>query len=241
MELNILWLYHDVMDLYGDRGNIQTLKYRCEKRNIRFNLETCGLNEQTDYAKFDLIFMGGGADKEQKILANDLLTKKDGLQLALQQGTIFLLICGGYQLFGQYYTDANGNKIPGLGFYDYYTTAPTNKKRCVGNILIHANLDNEKIAICGFENHGGQTENVKTPLGEVIIGHGNKYQHQFEGFYNGQVIGTYIHGPLLPKNAKLSDFIIKKALTRRYQQVILQPLDDTFENNAFKVITERMK
>lgn len=151
-----------------------------------------------------------------------------------------MLICGGYQLFGKYYTDANNDKIEGLGIFDYYTQAPLNKKRCVGNIIVDANLDNEIIRICGFENHGGQTKNVTTVLGNVVKGHGNEYQSKFEGFYNGTVLGTYIHGPLLPKNSKLADFIIKKALSRNYGEVVLHPLDDTFEEGARNTIYKRL-
>lgn len=239
MELRLLWLYHDIMDLYGDRGNIQTLKYRCLKRGIHLQVDTCGLNETKRFADYDLIFMGGGADKEQKILAQDLLSKKPLIEEALKENCFFLLICGGYQLFGKYYMDSEHHQIPGLALFDYYTIAPTNKKRCVGNIIVDAKLDHQTIRICGFENHGGQTENVTTPLGKVVYGHGNQYQSAFEGFYNGQVLGTYVHGPLLPKNAKLADFIIQKALSKRYPQVTLVALDDHDEDAAVATILER--
>lgn len=239
MELKLLWLYHDVMDLYGDRGNIQTLKYRCIHRGIDIKVDTCGINETKDFAYYDLIFMGGGADREQKILSQDLLTKKSEILKALEANSIFLLICGGYQLFGKYYTDANGDEIPGLGIYDYYTVAPLSKHRCVGNVIVDANLDGECIRICGFENHGGQTQGVHSPLGNVVKGHGNTYQSAYEGFYDGKVLGTYVHGPLLPKNAKLADFLIKKALFRKYGNVTLIALDDEIEDKAVNVIVER--
>lgn len=240
MEINVLWLYHDLMDLYGDRGNIQTLKVRCEKRGIQFNLETCGMHESKDFETFDLIFMGGGADKEQKVLSQDLLEKKVGLKKALDKNTFFLLICGGYQLFGDYYEDALSNKIEGLNFLNHYTIARTDKKRCVGNVIVDANLDGEMIRVCGFENHGGQTHNVETPFAKVVKGHGNQYQSEFEGVYNGQILGTYLHGPLLPKNAQLADFIIKKALKRNYGEVALEALDDQLEDCASNVIINRL-
>lgn len=240
MELKLLWLYHDVMDLYGDRGNIQTLKHRCMIRGIEFSVDTCGIDEEKEYEEYDLIFMGGGADKEQKVLSLDLLKKKEGLKKALDSGSFFLLICGGYQLFGKYYEDSEQNKIEGLNFLNHYTIAPTNKKRCVGNVIVDANLDGEVIRLCGFENHGGQTENVDYPLGKVVFGHGNQYKSEFEGVYTGQILGTYLHGPLLPKNAKLADFIIRKSLMKRYGQIQLQPLDDQFEDNALNTMIHRL-
>lgn len=240
MELKLLWLYHDVMDLYGDRGNIQTLKHRCLQRGIECSVDTCGIDEEKKYDEYDLIFMGGGADKEQKVLSLDLLKKKEGLQKALDSGTFFLLICGGYQLFGEYYEDSNQNKIEGLKFLNHYTIARTDKKRCVGNIIVDANLDGEIIQICGFENHGGQTENVSSPLGKVIFGHGNQYKSEFEGVYTGQILGTYLHGPLLPRNAKLADFIIRKSLNKRYSHIELLPLDDTLENGALNMMINRL-
>lgn len=240
MELRLLWLYHDVMDLYGDRGNIQTLKHRCNKRGISFLMDTCGIGEEKNFDDYDIIFMGGGADKEQKVLSEDLISKKEGIKKALDSGTLFVLICGGYQLFGQYYEDSDQNKIEGLKLLNHYTIARTDKKRCVGNIIVDAQLDGEIIRICGFENHGGQTENVDMPLGRVVFGHGNQYKSEFEGVYTGQILGTYLHGPLLPKNAKLSDFIIKKSLSRRYGNVDLIPLDDTIENGAFNTMIQNL-
>lgn len=241
MELNVLWMYHDVMDLYGDRGNIQTLKYRCEKRGIDYRLDTCGISEEKDYTSYDLIFIGGGADKEQKILSQDLLEKKVGLKKAFDAGVFFLLICGGYQLFGEYYLDSEGNKIPGLGFYPHYTVARTDKKRCVGNIVIDAYLDDEVIQVFGFENHGGQTHGIEKPLGKVIVGHGNQYESKWEGIYDDTVLGTYIHGPLLPRNAKLADFIIKKILVKKYgEDVSIKELDNQFEDAAINTLIKKL-
>lgn len=240
MELNVLWMYHDVMDLYGDRGNIQTLKYRCEKRDITYNLDTCGIGEERDFSSYDLIFIGGGADKEQKILSNDLLQKKEALQKALDNGVFFLLICGGYQLFGDYYLDSENNQIKGLGFYPHYTLARQDKKRCVGNIAIEAYLDNQKIEVFGFENHGGQTHGVEKPLGKVLSGHGNQYQSSWEGLYDDNVLGTYIHGPLLPRNAQLADFIIKKILVKKYGELELIALDNHLEKAAIQTLKQKM-
>ncbi|PID83078.1 MAG: glutamine amidotransferase [Clostridiales bacterium] len=233
MELKILHLYHDIMDLYGDKGNIKTLEYRCKKRNINFIYHTSTIDDDANYEEYDLVFMGGGADKEQRIIAADLMKRKVGLKKALDSGTFFLLICGGYQLFGKYYIDSVGNKIEGLGFFDYATEKSENNKRCIGNIYIDVNLDGITFKVLGFENHGGQTYGVETDyFGTVLYGNGNHYKSKYEGFYNGYAIGTYIHGPLLPKNPELADFIIKKALEKRNKDVSLCKLNDEFENMA---------
>ena len=161
----------------------------------------------------------------------------------MEQGTFILLICGGYQLFGQYYISANNEKIEGLKFFDYYTETGSNGTRCIGNIAIECTLDDTSYTVVGFENHGGQTRNVSTPFGKVLSGCGNSFNDTYEGFYNGQVLGTYIHGPLLPKNPKVADFIIYKALKKRYPQLKmedLQPLDDTLEIQAHNVILHKL-
>ena len=240
MELRILWMYHNIMDLYGDKGNIAVLEKRCHARHIDVIVDTCGISEQKDFSKYDLIFMGGGADKEQALVYDDLIRRKEAFQQALKEHTFILLICGGYQLFGKYYIDADGNRIEGLGLFDYYTEAASSNRRCIGNVLIQANLDGEEMEIVGFENHGGQTVGVTTSFGKVFHGHGNYFGGTQEGFYNGQVLGTYLHGPLLPKNPKLADHIILKALSKRYDNVSLAALDDTLEQAAFAVMKKRM-
>ena len=158
----------------------------------------------------------------------------------MEQGTAFLLICGGYQLFGQYYRDQDGNTVEGLGIFDYYTVAKDRASRCIGNIAIETTLDGETFRAVGFENHGGQTMNVSTPFGKVLSGHGNMYQSEYEGFMNDQVIATYMHGPLLPKNPKIADALIRRALRRRYGDVTLEPLDDTLEKRAAEVMLKRL-
>lgn len=236
--MKICWMYHDLMDLYGDKGNIQVLKMRCLKRNIPLEIDTCTLHEEKDLTCYDLLFIGGGADKEQGLLAKDLCARKAVLKQAMDKGTFILLICGGYQLFGKSYIDADGNRIEGLGFYDYETTAAKQNARCIGNIAIDANLDGKKMRLVGFENHGGQTVNVDQPLGRVLKGHGNCFQSEYEGFYDGRVLGTYMHGPLLPKNPDLADFIIAKALHIKPEELIA--LDDELELTARLKLLERM-
>lgn len=240
MELKILWMYHDLMDLYGDKGNTQVLKIRAEKRGIDVTVDTCTIGEKKDISAYDLFFMGGGADNEQGLIYQDLLSRKDNIAKAMEEKTAFLLICGGYQLFGKYYKDQDGNVIDGLGFFDYYTEASDRDHRCIGNIALETEMDGETFKAVGFENHGGQTKNVSSPFGRVLSGHGNTFKGGFEGFMNDQVAATYMHGPLLPKNPKIADKIILRALKKRYGQVGLEPLDDSLENSARDVMLKRL-
>lgn len=242
MKLKVCWMYHDIMDLYGDKGNMMVLKKRCLDRDIQFELDTCGIGQKKDLSEYDLIFLGGGADKEQISLIPDLLSRKENIQKAMDENTFILLICGGYQLFGQYYIAANNQKIKGLQFYDYYTDTGKQGSRCIGNIVIDANLDGIKTRIVGFENHGGQTLNVKHPLGKVIHGYGNSFDAGQEGFYDGKILGTYLHGPLLPKNPVVADFVIYKSLKKRnpdFKFEDLMPLNETFEKGARDTLFKR--
>lgn len=181
-----------------------------------------------------LFLQVGGADNEQSILAQDLVQYKDNIKEAVESGVFFLLICGAYQLFGKYYKGVEGNIIPGLEIFDYYTVAnPDRKKRCIGNIVIETNLGNTdfKTKVIGFENHGGQTFDISNFFGNVLFGNGNKFGDSEEGFFQSNVIATYLHGPLLSKNPKLCDYIIKYCLDRKYNENIsLKPLNDDFEN-----------
>ncbi len=235
-ELKILYLYPDILELYGDFGNMQVLKYRLEQRNITTNITPYSIGDPIpNFSDFDLVFAGGGADQEQGILASDLLKLKDNIKTAVDNGVFFLLICGAYQLFGKYYKDVDGNIIPGLEIFDYYTEAINDrKKRCIGNIVIETNLNNTletPIKIIGFENHGGQTFNINNPFGKVLSGNGNKFEDTEEGFFNKNVLATYLHGPLLSKNPVLTDYIIKYCLDKKYNEDMkLNELDDTFEN-----------
>ncbi len=240
MNLKMLWMYHDLMDLYGDKGNLQVLKIRAEKRGIEVQLDTCTLNEQKDCRDYDLFFLGGGADREQNLIYEDLLRRRENIAEAMKSNTAFLLICGGYQLFGQYYKDQDGIQVDGLGFFDYYTIAADRDHRCIGNIAVEAKMDREKFLAVGFENHGGQTYGVNTPFAKVLNGHGNTYDGQQEGFLNDQVLATYMHGPLLPKNPKIADLVLKRALKKRYGQVELVELDDTLENKARDIMLGRL-
>ena len=241
-EFNILYLYPDILELYGDFGNIQVLKYRLEKHGIKVNITPYSIGDNApDFTKFDLVFSGGGADQEQGILAEDLLKYKDNIKESVNNGVFFLLICGSYQLFGKYYKGVEGNVIPGLEVFDYYTeTLEDRKKRCIGNIVINATLNGKETKIIGFENHGGQTFNIDTPLGDVIYGNGNKFGDTKEGFMQKNVIATYLHGPLLSKNPELADYIIKYCLDRKFNEdITLQPLNDEFETKCREQLLDR--
>lgn len=244
--LKILYLYPDMLELYGDYGNIQVLKYRIESRGYKAIIDRYSIGDAApNFNDYDIVFAGGGADNEQSILANDLIKYKDNIKEAVNNGVFFLLICGAYQLFGKYYKGVEGNIIPGLEVFDYYTVAnPDRKKRCIGNIVIDANLSSSndiiKTKVIGFENHGGQTFDISASFGNVLFGNGNKFGDSEEGFFQNNVIATYLHGPLLSKNPELCDYIIKYCLDRRYNEnVILEPLNDEFENLCREQLLKR--
>ena len=194
-ELKILYLYPDILELYGDYGNIQVLKYRLEKRGIKAIITPYTIGDDApNFKDFDIVFAGGGADQEQSILAKDLIKYKDNIKEAIENKVFFLLICGAYQLFGRYYKDVDGNIIDGLDIFPYYTEAINDrKKRCIGNIIIDVTLNGNKTKVIGFENHGGQTFDIDTPFGEVLFGNGNKFGDKNEGFFLENVIATYLH------------------------------------------------
>ena len=241
-ELKILYLYPDILELYGDFGNIQVLRYRLEQRGFKAIVEPYSIGDTPpNFKDYDLVFAGGGADQEQGILAQDLIQYKTSIKEAVDDGVFFLLICGAYQLFGKYYKGVEGNIIPGLEIFDYYTEAINDrKKRCIGNIVIETELNNKKTKIIGFENHGGQTFDITNPFGSVLSGNGNKFGDTQEGFFMNNVIATYLHGPLLSKNPELTDYIIKYCLDRKYNEaIVLEPLDDEFENKCRMQLLKR--
>ena len=233
-------MYHDLMDLYGDKGNIETLRYRASKRGINVVVDTCTLQEKRNIEDYDIFFLGGGADKEQTLIYKDLLARKESILKAKESGTAFLLICGGYQLFGQYYLDQDGQKIDGLGIYDYYTESSDRDHRCIGNIVVKTNIHDKEVTVVGFENHGGQTKAVSNSFGKVLVGHGNTYKGKYEGYMDAQTIATYMHGPLLPKNPAIADEVILRGLNRRYAVEQLEQLQDTLENAAHDAMLKRL-
>ena len=241
--IKILHMYADLLDLYGDSGNMEVLKYRCKMRGIGCEVEKYAIgDEMPDFSAYDCIYIGGGADLEQQQISADLQNCREGIASAYTSGTFLFLICGGYQLMGQYYRDADGNDIKGLGLFDYYTIAPQSRKmRCIGNVAVRTNITGTPVEVVGFENHGGQTHGVKTPFGEVLCGNGNCSGGTHEGYCEKNVIATYFHGPMLSKNPEISDYIISYCLNRGADtHTPLAALDDSLEKKCRQVMLDRL-
>lgn len=230
MEINICHLYPDLLNVYGDMGNILILKYRAEKRNIKVNIINVSLGDEFEEEKYDIVFFGGGQDYEQSIVSPDLINnKKEAIRNYIENGKVLLAICGGYQLLGKYYTTPTGEKLEGLGILDIYTEG--GDTRFIGNTVIFNEEFGETYV--GFENHSGRTyiNNLK-PLGKCIHGYGNNGSDGYEGCIYKNTFGSYFHGSLLAKNPELADRLLSLALNRKYSNVSLQPLNDEFELKA---------
>ena len=233
--LRVCALYPDLMNIYADRGNLLVLAQRCAWRGIGFELTSSGLGEPLDPDAHDLFYLGGGQDRDQRLCAADLIeTKREALHAAAARGAVVLGVCGGYQLLGRSYV-LGEDEIPGVGLLDVRTIRE-NGPRLIGNVAIEVSLDDGDAAcvLAGFENHGGRTDLCPDahPLGRVVKGHGNDGRSGFEGARAGNTIGTYLHGPLLPKNAWFADWLIATAL--RLDSSALTPLDDAFERAAHR-------
>ncbi len=213
-KLKLAWLYYDLLELYGDRGNIKAIEYLCDKSGIEITIDKITLNDDIDISGHDILFLGGGTDYAQSLLYKDLLERKPQIEKFLKNKGFALTICGGYQMFGKYYVAADGTKIEGLSIFDHYTEAGS--ERCIGNVIINSNLDGNEFTLVGFENHGGQTKNVKNPLGKTIVGHGNETNAKYEGCLEPGFIGTYLHGPLLPKNPEITKYILEYVYKNKY-------------------------
>jgi len=250
MKLQICHLYPDLLDLYGDRGNIMVLEARSQWRGLDSEVQKASIGAPLDFSSMDILFLGGGSDREQNILVEDLMRRKQELQAAIEDGLVVLTICGGYQLLGQYYQTADGKKIPGLGILDLWTIAGS--KRLIGNVVVDcseqdfafdkASSENTLTTLVGFENHSGKTYlgDRLEPLGRVRYGNGNNGEDNAEGMRYKNVFGTYLHGPLLPKNPHFADFLIKLALGRRGISEPLAPLMDELEVLAHQKVVERI-
>ena len=236
MELRVCALYPDQMNIYADRGNILFLQRRCEWRGIGFSYRAAGPGEPVDASAADLFYVGGGQDRDQKMVAADMVaTKRGDLAAAVESGAALLAVCGGYQLLGHSY-QLDQEKLPGLGLADLETVREAGQ-RLIGNIAIEVDLGSGPRTLAGFENHGGRTYlgTGIQPLGKVREGHGNNGRDGLEGVRRHNLIGTYMHGPLLPKNAWLADHLIALALQRRYgTRPQLEPLDDALEAAAHR-------
>lgn len=242
MKLTIGWLYPKQMSTYGDRGNILTLRERCLWRNIEVEIIEIDLKEKINPKRIDLFFFGGGQDRAQFEVSNDLQRFKNKfLKEAVDLKSVFLAICGGYQLLGNYYKTPSGEELPGVGLLDVFTIA--GEERMIGNIVIESNVSIPSKTLVGFENHSGKTflGRNAVQLGRVVVGHGNNGEDRTEGAIQGNVYGCYMHGPLLPKNPKFTDFLITKALSRKDSSVELKNLDDTLEFAAHQSSVKRSR
>lgn len=256
ITLNICHLYPDLMDTYGDRGNIITIIKRCEWRGIKTKVSAISIDEPLNPDLFDIYFFGGGQDRQQILVGKDLQKKSKDLKKAVEQGSTLLSICGGYQLLQNYFKTLDGGVIKGIGLFNAHTIGSTT--RMIQNLLIeiepslekeisktYKSTDNDQQTtdLVGFENHSGKTflESRVTPLGKVVEGSGNNGEDGTEGAVYKNAFGCYLHGSLLPKNPHFADYLISKALERRNGRVNLKPLDDVFEWQANKSAIERTR
>lgn len=232
-ELKICHLYPEVLNLYGDRGNILCMKRRLEERGIACSVTGVGIGDADPLTGYDLFFVGGGQDFEQEVLLNDLKGgKADAIRLAVRDGKTFLCICGGYQMMGHYYETHEGVRCEFLGAVDLYTVG--GRKRMIDNYAFALGEESGGSTVVGFENHSGRTflgAGVQ-PLGRILKGCGNNGEDGTEGVRYHNLFGTYSHGPVLPKNPQLADQLLKTALQYKYGSADLEPLDDTAEMQA---------
>lgn len=248
MELRICHLYGDLMNIYGDDGNITALAKRAAWRGITPKVFPITIGDRLDPNFADIYFFGGGQDQQQIAVSSDL-KKVNGklLKRAVEKGAAVFSVCGGYQLLGHYYQPKSGPKLPGIGLIDAYTVA--GEQRMIGNVVIELNRELEGISrrrsakLVGFENHSGKTYLGKgaKPLGKVIVGYGNNGEDKTEGAFMGSVFGCYLHGSCLPKNPHFADFLLAKALERRYGEIKLKKLDDSAEWQAHWTILKTLR
>ena len=236
-------LYPDYLNIYADRGNMAVLERRTAWRDIELVYKAVGMGDDLEPETYDLIYIGGGQDREQALVASDLAGKADPLREAVAGGAALLAVCGGYQLLGRFYRDRSGAELPGVEFFPLHTVA--GERRMIGDVLLECTLDpGRPQTLAGFENHAGRTflDEGSEPLGQVVFGFGNNGEDGYEGCRVGRALGTYLHGPLLPRNPWLADWLLAQALARRQGAVPeLAPLSDELESEAHGVAAERAR
>ena len=239
MRIRVGHLYPDYLNIYADRGNIAVLAERARARGHELEVRAIGMGEPVPSGEVDLFYIGGGQDREQALVAQDLVAKAEGLREAVGQGAAFLAVCGGYQLLGRSYRDVAGDELPGIGLLPLVTVA--GKRRMIGDVLLDCAWAGRPLA--GFENHAGRTmlDPGGEPLGRVLAGFGNDGRSGFEGCRSGRVYGTYLHGPLLPRNPWFADRLLEDALAHAGLETTLDPLDDALEDTAHHVSAERAR
>ncbi len=240
LKITLGYLYGDLMNIYGDTGNIVALKKRAQWRGIEVNVKIKSIKSNIKKGEIDLFFFGGGQDQSQELVAKDLVDTKKGrmIKQEVERGVPLLSICGGYQLLGDYYKPHKGPKLPGVGLFPVFTVA--GEKRMIGNIVIESQFGK----LIGFENHSGQTvlKQGGQSLGTVIKGYGNNGRDKTEGCIYKHAIGCYMHGSLLPKNPNLADWLLKKSLELKYGELVtLKPIENEFEDLAHARIVNRFR
>ncbi len=243
MRIKICHLYPEQMNIYGDRGNIIALTRRAQWAGLDVEVQRVGLGEPPDLRQFDILFMGGGQDKEQALIAHDLAeVKARPLREAVEDGLALLAICGGYQLLGRYFRTGSGAVLPGIEVFDAWTVA--GNKRCIGDVIVRCDLDGQGHTLVGFENHSGKTYlgEKAAPLGRVLFGYGNNAEDGLEGAAYRNAFGTYLHGSLLPKNPWLADLLIRRAVERRYGPAAALPWPGSeVEEEAHQAVIARIR
>jgi CobQ-like glutamine amidotransferase family enzyme len=240
MKIRVGHLYPDYLNIYADRGNIAVLSKRAARRGHELEVEAIGIGDAVGPGELDLYYVGGGQDREQALIAPDVEAKGPDLLRAVEDGAAVVAVCGGYQLLGRFYRDRAGAELPGAGVLPLHTLA--GERRMIGDVLLECAWAGRTLA--GFENHAGRTylEDGAEPLGRVLAGFGNDGESGYEGCLSGRVVGTYLHGPLLPRNPWFADWILAQALAHELgEPPELEPLDDELEEQAHAVSAERAR
>jgi CobQ-like glutamine amidotransferase family enzyme len=239
VRITVGHLYPDYLNIYADRGNIAVLASRAAARGHELAVRAIGMRDAVAVGEIDLFYVGGGQDREQALVARDLVEKAESLHEAVAGGAAFLAVCGGYQLLGRSYRDVAGDDLPGIGLLPLETVAGA--RRMIGDVLLDCAWAGETLA--GFENHAGRTllDDGAEPLGRVVSGFGNDGESGYEGCRTGTVYGTYLHGPLLPRNPWFADRILADALVHAGGPADLEPLPDRLEHEAHAVSAERAR
>jgi CobQ-like glutamine amidotransferase family enzyme len=239
MRIRVAHLYPDYLNIYADRGNIAVLTARARARGHELDVRAVGLRDPVPVGEVDLFYIGGGQDREQELVAQDLVGKADSLRAAVESEAAFLAVCGGYQLLGRSYRDVAGKDLPGIGLLPLETVA--GERRMIGDVLLDCEWAGQTLA--GFENHAGRTflDEDAQPLGRVVQGFGNDGSSCFEGCRYRKVYGTYLHGPLLPRNPWFADRVLADALAHAGVAAELEPLADALELQAHAVAAERAR
>jgi CobQ-like glutamine amidotransferase family enzyme len=239
VRIRVAHLYPEYLNIYADRGNIAVLSKRAKARGHELAVTAIGLHGAIPAGQFDLFYIGGGQDREQALVSHDLAGKASALREAVESGAAFLAVCGGYQLLGRYYRDVAGEEQPGIGLLPLHTIA--DERRMIGDVLLACDWAGESLA--GFENHAGRTilDEGAEPLGRVVAGFGNDGESGYEGARYKRAYGTYLHGPLLPRNPWFADHLLSEALAHAGGQTELAPLPDELEHEAQAVSAARAR